>query len=157
MKWHTGFTLIELVITVAIVGLMATAAMPLAELMVKRGKEQELKVALREIRTAIDAFKAAAESGRIEKEADASGYPASLAVLYEGVDDISSPEAKLIFFMRRLPRDPLFPDGSVPADETWGLRSSLSPPESPEAGDDVYDVHSQSPGVAIDGSAYRDW
>lgn len=157
MKRATGFTLIELVVTVAIVGLMATAAMPLAELTVKRGKEQELKAALREIRTAIDAYKDAAEGGRIEKEADASGYPATLDLLYAGVTDASSPDAKLIFFMRRLPRDPFFPDASVPAAETWGLRSSESPPDNPQPGEDIYDVHSESPGVAIDGSTYRDW
>lgn len=152
-----GFTLIELVVTVAIVGMLATVAMPLAELTVKRGKEQELKAALREIRTAIDAYKDAADQGRIEKEADASGYPPTLAVLYSGVTDQSSPDSKLIYFMRRLPRDPFFPDGSVAPEDTWGLRSSASPPENPEPGDDIYDIHSLSPGTAIDGSAYRDW
>ena len=76
-----GFTLIELVITVAIVGLLATTALPLVELTVKRGKEQELKTALREIRTGIDAYKLAAEQGRIETAADATGYPPSLDLL----------------------------------------------------------------------------
>jgi general secretion pathway protein G len=154
---NRGFTLIELVITVAIVGLLATAAMPLAELTVKRAKEQELRVALREIRTAIDAYKRSADQGHIEKEVDASGYPPSLEVLVTGVEDAASAEKKMIYFLRRLPRDPFFPDGATEPARTWGLRSYASPPDSPEAGDDVYDVYSMTPGRALDGSAYRDW
>ena len=157
MKRTSGFTLIELVITVAIVGLLATAAMPLVELTVKRGKEQELKTALREIRTAIDAYKQAADQGQIEVPADASGYPPTLDELSSGVEDITNPEKPLIFFMRRLPRDPFFPDGSVPAAETWGLRSYASPPESPQEGDDVYDIYSLATGEALNGTTYRDW
>ncbi|HEY7643267.1 MAG TPA: type II secretion system protein [Steroidobacteraceae bacterium] len=154
---NRGFTLIELVITVAIVGLLATAAMPLAELTVKRGKEQELRAALREIRTALDAYKRAADQGHIEKEADASGYPPALDVLVTGVEDSGSAEKKMLYFLRRLPRDPFFPDRTTDAAETWGLRSYASAPDSPQAGDDVYDVYSMTSGRALDGSAYRDW
>ena len=157
MRRASGFTLIELVITVAIVGLLATSAMPLAELTVKRGREQELKAALREIRTAIDTYKRAADQGRVEKPTDGTGYPAALDVLVTGVEDASDPEGRLIYFMRRLPRDPFFPDGSVPAAETWGLRTYASPPDDPQAGDDVYDVYSLAPGTALDGTRYRDW
>ncbi len=157
MKRACGFTLIELVITVAIVGLLATVAMPLVEITVKRGKEQELRAALREVRTAIDAYKEAANRGRIEVEADTSGYPPTLDVLYTGVPDVSTPEQTPIYFLRRLPRDPFFPDPSVPAAQTWGVRSSASPPESPESGDDVYDLFSLSTGTALNGTAYRDW
>lgn len=157
MKRTAGFTLIELVITVAIVGLLATVAMPLVELTVKRGKEQELRAALREVRIAIDAYKEAADGGRIEMEADTSGYPPTLEVLYTGVPDISTPEQKPIYFMRRLPRDPFFPDATVPAAQSWALRSSASPPESPQPGDDVYDVFSLSTGTALNGTAYHDW
>ena len=157
MRPHQGFTLIELVITVAIVGLLATAAMPLAELTVKRGREQELRAALREIRTAVDGYKLAADQGRVEQEADASGYPPSLDVLVTGVADSASAEKKMIYFLRRLPRDPFFPDGSVDPASTWGLRSYASPPDSPQAGDDVYDVYSLATGKALDGSTYRDW
>jgi general secretion pathway protein G len=154
---NRGFTLIELVITVTIVGLLATVAMPLAELTVKRGKEQELHAALREIRTALDGYKRAADQGRIEQEADASGYPPSLEVLVTGVEDSASPERKKIYFLRRLPRDPLFPDGSAEPAGTWGLRSYASPPDEAQAGDDVYDVYSLATGKALDGSAYRNW
>lgn len=157
MSRARGFTLIELVITVAIVGLLATSALPLVELTVKRAKEQELKAALREIRTAVDAYKLAADQGRIEQEVDVSGYPPTLDTLFAGVDDARNPEKAKIYFMRRLPRDPFFPDGSVPAAETWGLRSYASPPDDPQPGDDVYDVYTLATGTALNGTAYRDW
>jgi general secretion pathway protein G len=152
-----GFTLIELVITVAIVGLLATAALPLLSLSVQRSKESELRASLREIRAALDAYKHAAEQGHVEQEADASGYPPTLAVLVDGVEDAASPDHRRIYFLRRVPRDPLFPDGSVQPEETWGLRSYASSPDDPQPGDDVYDVHSMSMGKALDGSSYHDW
>ncbi len=157
MRIARGFTLIELVITVAIVGLLATSAMPLVELTVKRAKEQELRTALREIRTAIDAYKLAADRGKIEKEADSSGYPRTLDLLIIGVEDITKEERTKIYFMRRFPRDPFFPDESESAVDTWGLRSYASPPDSPEPGDDVYDVYTLSKGTALNGTAYHDW
>ena len=152
-----GFTLIELVITVAIVGLLASAAMPLASMAIQRAKESDLRAALRDIRTAIDAYKDAAEQGAIMVPADASGYPPDLKALYEGVENAQDPEKKLIFFMRRLPRDPFFPDGSAAPQDTWGLRSYASPPESPEPGADVFDVHSLSTGKGLNGVPYHDW
>ena len=157
MTRHSGFTLIELVITVAIVAMSATAAMPFVELVVKRGKEQELHAALREIRQGIDAYKAAADQGRIERKADESGYPPNLEVLVEGVEDATSPDHKMLFFMRRLPRDPFFPDGAAAPAAGWGLRSYVSPPENPQAGEDVFDVYSLATGSALDGTLYRDW
>lgn len=152
-----GFTIIELVITLAIIGLLATAAMPLAQLVTKREKESELRAALRDIRGALDAYKAAAQSGHIKLELGASGYPPDLKSLYAGVEDAASAKKANLYFLRRIPRDPFFPDGAVPADETWGLRSYKSPPDDPQSGDDVFDVYSFSSAKGLNGVPYRDW
>src|SRR5512145_2632673 len=96
-----GFTLIELLIVVAIVALLASIAAPLAELGYQRGKEQELRAALREIREAIDAYKRAGDEGKIERKADSSGYPPTLETLVEGVEEKTSAERRKIFFLRR--------------------------------------------------------
>ena len=154
----SGFTLIELVVTVAIVALLASVAFPLAEVVAKRSKEQELRLALREIRTALDAYKQAVEEGRVEQSIEDSAFPASLAVLVEGVPDAGSPERdKKIYFLRRIPRDPLFPDATRPDEETWGKRSYASSHDAPQEGDDVYDVYSLSSGVGLNGIPYRNW
>jgi general secretion pathway protein G len=152
-----GFTLIELVVTLLIVGLLAAAAVPLVELTVKRNRERELRAALREIRTAIDAYKRAGDEGRILKVAQQSGYPPKLAVLVEGVPDLRSPERRSIYFLRRLPRDPTFPDPGAPPENTWGKRSYASPPDAPDEGDDVFDVYSRSQANALNGTPYRSW
>jgi general secretion pathway protein G len=152
-----GFTLIELVITLAIIGLLATAAMPLAQLMAKREKEAELRAALREIRSALDDYHRSAQAGHIRQEVGASGYPPDLRSLYAGVEDESSEKKVLLFFLRRVPRDPFFPDASVPAEETWGVRSYQSTPDDPQPGDDVFDVYSLSNAVGLSGVPYRDW
>lgn len=153
-----GFTLIELVVTVAIVGLLSTVAFPLAEVVVKRSKEQELRLALREIRTALDAYRLAVEEGRVEQSLEQSGYPPTLEVLVEGVPDASSPARKRrIYFLRRIPRDPMQPDASLSAAESWGQRSYASAYDAPEAGEDVYDVYSMAPGVGLNGIPYRYW
>ena len=153
-----GFTLVELVITVAIVSLLATAVIPSAQLMYQRQRESELRDALRTLRTAIDAYKKASEAGRIKKEADKSGYPPDLQTLVDGVEDASSPkEGVKVYFLRRVPRDPFWPDAtSAPAD-TWGLRSYASSPDDPQPGDDVFDVYSRSSRVGLNGVPYRDW
>ena len=154
---HTGFTLIELVITVAIIGLLASAALPLASMAIQRAKESELRAALRDIRGAIDAYKEAADQGRVMVEADQSGYPTDLRLLYEGVDDANNPEKAKIYFMRRLPRDPFFPDGAAAPADSWGLRSYASPPVDPQPGDDVFDVYSLSNDKGLNGVPYHDW
>jgi general secretion pathway protein G len=145
-----GFTLIELLITVAIVALLASIAAPLAQVTVQRGKEKELREALREIRTAVDAYKRAADEGVIERAADASGYPPTLAALVEGVPDKRKPDAPKIYFLRRVPADPL-------GEEEWGLRSYASSASEPQAGKDVYDVYSKNDGTGLNGIPYRQW
>ena len=153
-----GFTIIELVITVAIVALLATAVVPSAQLMYQRQRESELRDALRTIRSAIDAYKKAADSGRIKKEADKSGYPPDLQTLLDGVDDASSPkEGVRIYFLRRIPRDPFWPDAMSPATDTWGLRSYASAPDDPQPGDDVFDVYSRSAKTGLNGVPYHEW
>ena len=154
----TGFTLIELVVTVAIVALLSTLAFPLAEVVVKRSKEQELRLALREIRSALDAYMQAVEEGRIAHSLEHSAYPESLNILVEGVPDASSPDRNTkLYFLRRIPRDPLFSDPARPDEETWGQRSYASSHDAPEAGEDVYDVYSLTPGVGLNGIPYRNW
>lgn len=144
-----GFTLIELVITVAIVAILASVALPLNELTVQRAKEQDLRRALREIREAIDAYKQASDEGHIRKRVGDSGYPPRLEDLVAGVEDQKSPKKEKIYFLRRLPRDPF--------GESWGLRAYASPPDDPKDGEDVFDVYSVSTATGINGRPYREW
>jgi len=173
-----GFTLIELVVTLALVSLMALVAVPLYEVTAVRMKEAELRTALRQIRTALDAYKDAADAGKIQKDPSDSGYPPSLKVLVEGVDaaqtaqtagltssttSMTSPNGNAssgptrLMFLRQVPRDPFTPDPSVPPDEQWDTRSYGSPPSDPQPGKDVYDVMSKSTTVGSNGVAYKDW
>jgi general secretion pathway protein G len=158
IRFQRGFTLIELVITVAIIGMLSSVALPVAELSVQRNKERELHLALREIRTALDAYKQAVSEGRIAHSMGDSGYPPSLKALTEGTPDITSPDKKkVIYFLRRIPRDPMFDDASKADEESWGKRSYASSGESPAEGDDVFDVYSQSAAVGLNGIPYRNW
>lgn len=157
MARRRGFTLIELVVTVAILGILAAGALPLMQMAAQRSKESELRVALRQIRGAIDAYKAASDAKKVERPEGASGYPPRLEVLVDGVPDATDPKGRPIYFLRRLPRDPFHPDPDAPAARTWGLRSYASPPDDPQAGDDVFDVYSQAPGKGLNGIPYREW
>jgi len=177
-----GFTLIELVVTLALVGVMAMVAVPLYEVTAIRVKESELRTALRQIRTALDAYKDAADAGKIQKDPSDSGYPPSLKVLVDGVDAVQSTQngnlnaptgltlsasmtsatsdasgPSRLMFLRQVPRDPFTPDPLVPAEEQWDTRSYGSPPSDPQPGKDVYDVMSKSTTVGTNGIAYKDW
>jgi general secretion pathway protein G len=152
-----GFTFIELVIVVAIVAILVAGLIPLAEVASQRAKEQDLHAALRQIRTAIDAYKQATEDGRVARKADETGYPPSLDILAAGVANEKDVEKRKIYFLRRVPRDPFFADAEVPAVKTWGLRSYESPPDNPHDGKDVFDVYSLSNEKGLNGVPYKQW
>lgn len=152
-----GFSFIELLASAAIIGLLASIAVPVVQTSVKREKERDLRIALRDIRQGIDAYKQAGAGGRIAVLQDQSGYPLSLAALAEGVEDVSKPDHPRLYFLRRIPRDPFFPDPDAKAVDTWGKRSFASPAEQPEEGADVFDVYSTSTLVGLNGVPYREW
>lgn len=153
-----GFTLIEMLVTVAIVGLLSTIAFPMLELAERRSNERELREALRQIRSALDNYKQAVDDGHIVELTKGSGYPPSLDVLVSGVVDARSPNRdQKIYFLRKIPRDPMAAGVNADAVPDWGLRSYASTPDDPQPGADIFDVHSRSTAIGLDGIPYKDW
>jgi general secretion pathway protein G len=158
-----GFTLIELVVTVAIVGVLASIALPVLQLSVQRVKESELHENLRLIRAAIDAYKKDVDEGHIAKSIEQTGYPPNLEILVHGVEDIKDPKKHKLRYLRRIPLDPMQPvagrDYIADSEQinNWGLRSYSSEAERPYESDDVYDVYSRSKQVGINGVPYAQW
>jgi len=149
-----GFTLLELILTLAVLSIVTAAAIPIARNAVQRQREVELRRALRELRTAIDRYKRAYDAGiisRLETQAETEGYPPNLDVLVNGVQLAGSPDRK-IRFLRRIPVDPMTGRAE------WGLRSTQDEPNARSwGGQNVFDVYSLSEGTALDGTRYRDW
>jgi general secretion pathway protein G len=158
-----GFTFIELVITLALVGLLSMFALPLYEMTTTRMKESELRQALRTIRVGIDAYKAATDAGSLSREVGESGYPASLEKLTEPLDLLGKRDltgtiaSQRMVILRQLPRDPFSTDPAIPAAQTWNTRAYASRPDESQSGSDVFDVSSKSSRNALDGSAYSSW
>jgi general secretion pathway protein G len=145
---ESGLTLVELIIVVAIVGILASAAVPIARFQVKRVKERELRRDLWEMRDAIDHYKDAADKGAFMTKVDSMNYPPDLETLVNGVDV----QDKKVKFLRRIPVDPM--TGTA----EWGLRSNQDDADSDSfGGQNVFDVYTKSQGTALDGTKYSTW
>jgi general secretion pathway protein G len=158
-----GFTFIELVITLALVGLVSMLALPLYEVSATRLKEAELRRALRTIRSGLDAYKAATDNGALPRAIGESGYPPTLDVLTQSLDLAGQRDAsgslasKRMVILRQLPRDPFSNDSKLPAAATWNTRSYAARSDDPQPGADVFDVSSRSTLIGLDGTAYATW
>jgi len=158
-----GFTFIELVITLALVGLVSMLALPLYEVSATRLKEAELRQALRTIRSGLDAYKAATDSGALPRAIGESGYPPTLDVLTQSLDLAGQRDAsgslasRRMVILRQMPRDPFSNDPKLPAAATWNTRSYAARSDDPQPGADVFDVSSRSTLIGLDGTAYATW
>jgi general secretion pathway protein G len=148
---YRGFTLIELMMSVMIISILVGLAVPLARNSIKREKEIELRAALREMRTAIDKYKDAADRGFIMVKVDTEGYPEKLQDLVDGVQMVGAVDKKLKF-LRRIPKDPMTNSTE------WGQRSYQDDPKATSwGGQNVFDVYTKSEGTAFDGTKYKEW
>ncbi|HET9129661.1 MAG TPA: type II secretion system protein [Terriglobia bacterium] len=149
-----GFTLVELIVTIALVSILVGLALPLARNTIQREREKELRAALRTMREAIDRYKVAADGGQIMADAMANGYPPDLETLANGVDLLTA-VGKKIYFLRAVPIDPM---SECRCNTDWDLRSDQDDPTAGSwGGQDVFDVHTKSSGTAMDGTKYKDW
>jgi general secretion pathway protein G len=154
-----GFTIVELLVTLALIGIAAAVMLPFGALMHTRAKEAELRVALRTIRQALDNYKAAADAGVVDRPTGSSGYPPSLDVLARGVPRSAALGASVtpMVFLRRVPRDPFYADAETPAAQTWNSRAYGAAEGDFRPGRDVFDVSSKSSATALDGSRVSEW
>lgn len=152
-RWHRrerGFTLAELVMVAALLAILAGMAMPVAKFTVKRRKEMELRLALRQMRTAIDEYKRLSDQGMIPVKLGSEGYPPDLETLAEGVELVGQEIKRK--FLRKLPMDPMT------REEEWGLKSYQDDFDSTSwGGENVWDVYSLSESIGLDGTEYKDW
>lgn len=154
-RLDAGYTFIELIVVSTILLILASAIMPLAKVTAQREREAELRRSLREVRTAIDKFKDAADAGAIgslDLKAGSENYPADLQMLVDGVAAANDQTGRKLKFLRRIPLDPMTKS------REWGLRSYQDKPDATSwGGQNVFDIHTKSEGTALDGSKYKDW
>jgi len=155
MRGEQGYTFVEVVVVSAILLILASAVMPLAQVTSQRQREAELHRTLREMRTAIDKFKDAVDTGQIavsELEPASEGYPPDLKTLVEGVNAANDASGRKLKYLRRIPIDPMTNSSE------WGLRAYQDKPDSSSwGGHNVYDVYTRSTATGLDGTKYRDW
>jgi general secretion pathway protein G len=156
-KVSFGFSYIELLVTLAILSLIVTAAMPVARTLEKRHDEAQLRQRLREVRSAIDAYKSASDSGLILKNENDSGYPKTLNDLVRGIPNQANQAKESIYFLRKIPADPMNKNTTLNPEDTWGKRSYDSTAEDPREGRDVFDVYSTSKEKGLNGTPYYLW
>lgn len=152
-----GFTLIEMMVTLALLATLAAAAIPLTQRHTQRQNEQVLRESLRQIRGALDRYAQAVQEGRIDNKIEGSHYPSSLNLLVEGVIDKKSPNKTRLYFLRAIPRDPFCDCEGLQNEETWLSRSSTQPPGNFSGGKDVFDIRSRSGAIGLNGVPYAQW
>lgn len=152
-----GFTLIELMVTLAILVSLASLVIPVAQIQIQRGKEQQLRAALQDIRQAIDRYKRASDEGRIPRDIGSSGYPKNLEMLVEGVLDQRDVKRRKFFFIRKIPRDPFHEYAQTSDADTWAKRSYASEASDPQEGEDVYDIRSRTLSTGLNGIPLKQW